>query len=54
MNDIFNQLICFVKDFGVTQEAHMYSFQYASVSVKTKDGKVIVFTADVKEEENDD
>ena len=54
MSDIFSQLLCFAKEFGVTQDAHMYSFQYASVTVKSEDGRVIVFTADVKGEDDND
>lgn len=54
MNEIFGKLLGIATFYGELQDAHLYDFKYSTVTVKTKDGKTITFTVDVKEEEDDD
>ena len=54
MNELFGKILGIATYYGELQDAHLFDFKYSTVSVKTKDGKTITFTIDVKEEENDD
>ena len=54
MNELFGKILGLATFYGELQDAHLYDFKYSTVSVKTKEGKTITFTVDVKEEENDD
>ena len=54
MNELFGKILGIATYYGELKDAHLYDFKYSTVSVKTKDGKTITFTIDIKEEENDD
>lgn len=42
----------FAGNHGVIKDAHLYDYGYGTVSVKTREGKTITFTVDVKENED--
>lgn len=54
MNELFGKILALATLYGELQDVHLYDFKYSTVSVKTKEGKIINFTIDIKEEENDD
>ena len=54
MSNFFKEFVDMIAEFGELQDAHLYTYNYISASVRGNDGKIYDFTINIKEDENDD